>query len=153
MLGLTWLDMHLWLNLINGTISNKNIILKIVKIYVQSQWRVFNLLYYHIFWQSSIQRGRHTKLCIISSLKRIIPICKKKKKKSKLHAFYYIWSQIPIHIQQLFGETSLLKLYAYTINKWYELLSNITVWIRLRCIAITFTLNSAKVAYIRCRDP
>ena len=33
--------------------------LKIVKIYVQSQWRDV-LLWYHILWQSSIQRGRHT---------------------------------------------------------------------------------------------
>ena len=48
--------------------------IKIVKIYVQSQWRVV-LLWYHIFWQSSIQRGRHTKLCIITSLKWIIQIC------------------------------------------------------------------------------
>ena len=47
---------------------------KIVKIYVQSQWRVV-LLWYHIFWQSSIQRGRHTQLCIITSLKWIIQIC------------------------------------------------------------------------------
>ena len=33
------------------------------------------LLWYHIFWQSSIQRGRHTQLCIITSLKLIIQIC------------------------------------------------------------------------------
>ena len=45
-----------------------------VKIYVQSQWRVV-LLWYHIFWQSSIQRGRHTQLCIITSFKWIIQIC------------------------------------------------------------------------------
>ena len=42
-----------------------------LKIYVQSQWRVV-LLWYQIFWQSSIQRGRHTQLCIITSLKWII---------------------------------------------------------------------------------
>ena len=48
--------------------------LNIVKIYIQSQWRVV-LLWYHIFWQSSIQRGRHTQLCIITSLKWIIQIC------------------------------------------------------------------------------
>ena len=47
---------------------------KIVKIYVQSQWRVV-LLWYHIFWQNSIQRGRHTQLWIITSLKWIIQIC------------------------------------------------------------------------------
>ena len=45
-----------------------------MKIYVQSQWRVV-LLWYCIFWQSSIQRGRHTQLCIITSLKWIIQIC------------------------------------------------------------------------------
>ena len=28
-----------------------------------------------LFWQSSIQRGRHTQLCIITSLKWIIQIC------------------------------------------------------------------------------
>ena len=43
-------------------------------IYVQSQWRVV-LLWYHIFWQSSVHRGRHTQLCIITSLKWIIQIC------------------------------------------------------------------------------
>ena len=53
-------------------ISNKKI--KNLKIYVQSQWRVV-LLWYHIFWQSSIQRGRHTQLCIITSLRWIIQIC------------------------------------------------------------------------------
>ena len=47
---------------------------KLWKIYVQSQWRVV-LLWYHIFWQSSIQRGRHTQLCIITSVKWIIQIC------------------------------------------------------------------------------
>ena len=47
---------------------------KNVKSYVQSQWRVV-LLWYHIFWQNSIQRGRHTKLCIVISLKWIIQIC------------------------------------------------------------------------------
>ena len=35
-----------------------------MKIYVQSQWRVA-LLWHHIFWQSSFQKGRHTKVCII----------------------------------------------------------------------------------------
>ena len=43
---------------------------------VQSQWRVVHLLH-HIFWQSSVQRGRHTKLSIISSLKWIIKIFSK----------------------------------------------------------------------------
>ena len=47
---------------------------KKMKIYVQSQWRVV-LLWYHIFWQSSVQRGRYTQLCIITSLKWIIQIC------------------------------------------------------------------------------
>ena len=73
MLGLRWMCMHLWLNLIKRTIDIQEK-LQIVKIYVQSQWRVV-LLWYHIFWQSSIQRGRHTQLCIITSLKWIIQIC------------------------------------------------------------------------------
>ena len=60
-----WLCMHLWLNLINRTIDIQENF-KIVTIYVQSQWRV---------WQSSVQRGQHTKLCIINSLKCIIQIC------------------------------------------------------------------------------
>ena len=58
MLGLKWMCMHLWMNLIKRTIDIQEK-LKIVKIYVQSQWRVV-FLWYHIFWQSSIQRGRHT---------------------------------------------------------------------------------------------
>ena len=73
MLGLRWMCMHLWMNLIKRT-SDTQEQLKIVKIYVQSQWGVV-LLWYHIFWQSSIQRGRHTQLCIITSLKWIIQIC------------------------------------------------------------------------------
>ena len=73
MLGLRWMCMHLWMNLIKRTIDIQEK-LTIVKIYVQSQWRVV-LLWYHIFWQSSIQRGRHTQLCIITSLKWIIQIC------------------------------------------------------------------------------
>ena len=73
MLGLRWMCMHLWMNLIKRIIDIQEK-LKIVKIYVQSQWRVI-LLWYHIFWQSSIQRGRHTQLCITTSLKWIIQIC------------------------------------------------------------------------------
>ena len=73
MLGLRWMCMHLWLNLTNRIIDIQEKF-DIVKIYVQSQWRVV-LLWYHIFWQSSIQRGRHTQLCIITSLKWIIQIC------------------------------------------------------------------------------
>ena len=79
MLGLRWMFMHLWMNLIKRTIDIQEK-LKIMKIYVQSQWRVV-LLWYHIFWQSSIQRGRHTQLCIIISLKWIIQICSN----------YYCW--------------------------------------------------------------
>ena len=72
-LGLRWMCMHLWMNVIKRTIDIQEK-LKYLKIYVQSQCRVV-LLWYHIFWQSSIQRGRHTQLCIISSLKWIIQIC------------------------------------------------------------------------------
>ena len=43
-------------------------------LHVQSQWRVV-LLWYHMFWASSIQRGRHTERCIMTSLKWIIQIC------------------------------------------------------------------------------
>ena len=73
MLGLRWMCMHLWMNLIKRTIDIQEK-LKIVKIYVQSQWRAV-LLWYHTFWHSSIQRGQHTQLCIITSLKWIIQIC------------------------------------------------------------------------------
>ena len=75
MLGLRWLCKHLSLNLINRTtdIQEKS---KTVKICVQSQWRVV-LLWCHSFWQSSIQRGRHTKLCIIRSLMKDIQSCSK----------------------------------------------------------------------------
>ena len=75
MLGLRWMCMHLWMNLIKRTIDIQENF-KILKIYVQSQWRVtVVLLWYHIFWQSAIQRERHTKLCIITSPKWIIQIC------------------------------------------------------------------------------
>ena len=74
MLGLRWMCMHLWMNLLKRTIDIQEQLKKNWKIYVQSQWRVV-LLWYHIFWQSSIQRGRHTQLCIITSLKWIIQIC------------------------------------------------------------------------------
>ena len=75
MLGLRWMCMHLWMNLIKRTINIQEKYKRKGKIYVQSQWGVV-LLWYHIFWQSSIQqRGRHTQLCIITSLKWIIQIC------------------------------------------------------------------------------
>ena len=57
------------------------------KNYVQSQWRVV-LLWYHRFLQSSILRGRHRKLCIISSLKWVIKICS---------SFYCRVSKIALH--------------------------------------------------------
>ena len=74
---------------------------KKMKIYVQSQWRVA-LLWYHIFWQSSIQRGRHTQLCIITSLKWIIQICSN----------FYCWvCKIAFYSPTLlFGETSPLTI-------------------------------------------
>ena len=73
LLGMRWMCMHLWMNLIKRTIDIQEKGTN-VKIYVQSQRRVV-LLWYHIFWQSSIQRGRHTQVCIIISLKWIIQIC------------------------------------------------------------------------------
>ena len=72
-IGLRLMCMHLWMNLIKRTTDIQEI-LKIVKIYVQSQRRVV-FLWYHIFWQSSTQRGQHAQLCIITSLKWIIKIC------------------------------------------------------------------------------
>ena len=48
MLGLRWLCMYLWLNLINQKIYIQEKV-KIVNIYVQSKWRV-DLLWYHRFW-------------------------------------------------------------------------------------------------------
>ena len=72
-LNLKWMCMHKWMNLIKRTIDIQEK-LKMLKIYVQSQWRVV-LLWYDIFWQSSIQRGDIHNFCIITSLKWIIQIC------------------------------------------------------------------------------
>ena len=84
---------------------------KIENRYVQSQWRVV-LLWYYIFWQSSTQRGRHTQLCIITSLKWIIQICSN----------FYCWvCKIVFYSpnQTLFGETSPLKSdHAFSISRW-----------------------------------
>ena len=56
-----------------------------------------------LFWQSSIQRGRHTQLCIITSLKWIIQICSNS---------YFLLTQ-----STLFGETSPLSDGSRTIDK------------------------------------
>ena len=45
------------------------------------------------FWQSAVQRGRHTKLCIITSLKWIIQICS-----TFTVGFLKLLSVHPIHI-------------------------------------------------------
>ena len=45
---------------------------KLWKSMYKFQWRVV-LLWYHIFWQSFTQRGRHTQLWIITSLKMDYP--------------------------------------------------------------------------------
>ena len=50
--------------------------IRILKIYVEIQWRVV-LFWHYRFWQTSLQRGWHTQLCITSSLKWIIQICSK----------------------------------------------------------------------------
>ena len=71
-LGLRLMRMHLWINLIKRTIDIQEISNK--KKLCAKLMRVV-LLWYHIFWQNSIQRGRHTQLCIITSLKWIIQIC------------------------------------------------------------------------------
>ena len=91
MLGLRWMCMYLWMNLINKTIDIQEK-LKIVKIYEQSQWRVV-LLWYHIFWQSSTQRGRHTQLCIITSLNGL-----SKSAQTFTVGFVKLPSTHPIHI-------------------------------------------------------
>ena len=70
LLGLRWMC----LNLIKRTIDIQEIFLCENLCNVQSQWGVV-LLWYHIFGLSSIQRGRHTQLCIITSVKWIIQIC------------------------------------------------------------------------------
>ena len=82
---------------------------KIVKINVQSQWRVVNL-WYHRFWQSSVRRGRHTTLCMISSPKNGL---------SKFAQTFFtvgilkLLSTHPIHIVVVFfwgGETFPLRI-------------------------------------------
>ena len=70
---------------------------------------------YHRFWQSSLQRGRHTQLCIISSLKWIIQICSK----------FYCWvSKIAFHSPNphwVFGETSPLSIWALQLFQHFVL--------------------------------
>ena len=85
--------MYLWMNLIKRTIDIQEKF-KTVKFYVQRQWRVV-LLWYHIFWQSSIQRGRHTQLCIITSLKWITV---SKSAHTFTVGFIKLLSTHPIHI-------------------------------------------------------
>ena len=91
MLGLRWMCMHIyeWTWSKGLLISKKR---KKMKICVRSQWRVV-LLWYHIFSRSSIQRGRHTQLCIITSLKWIIQICS-----TFTDGFVKLLSTHPIHI-------------------------------------------------------
>ena len=92
-IGLRWICMHLWMNLIKRTINIQER-KKEENLYVQSQWRVV-LLWYHIFWQSSIQRGRHIQLCIITFLKMDYPTLLKL---LLLHGFVKLLSTHPIHI-------------------------------------------------------
>ena len=76
MLGLRWMCMHLWMNLIKRTIDIQEEEKKSANLCTKSMESCPLVIYmYHIFWQSSIQRGRHTQLCIITSLKWIIQIC------------------------------------------------------------------------------
>ena len=70
MLGQRWMCMHF----VNELDQKDYQYPRKTNVTLKSQWRVV-LLWYHIFWQSSVQRGRHTQLCIITSLKRIIQIC------------------------------------------------------------------------------
>ena len=55
-----------------------------------------SVLWYHIFWQSSIQRGRHTQVCIITSLKWIIQMTKSAQ--TVTVGFLKLLSTHPIHI-------------------------------------------------------
>ena len=61
------------------------------------------LFWYHIFWQSSVQRGWHTKLCIISFLKWNNPNLLKLLLLGFLKCFLLTQSTL------LFGETSPVK--------------------------------------------
>ena len=82
------LCMHLWLNLLTGLLIPKRK-KTLWKYNVQSQRRVVRLWYYR-FWESSFQRGRRTKLCIISFLKRIIQICNNNKKRWVSKSAFYL---------------------------------------------------------------
>ena len=92
MLGRRWMCMHLWMNLIKMNIYipetlNKN-------------WKSMYKLDEELsscditFWQSSIQGGRHTQLCIITSLKWI----KSKSAQTFTDGFLKLHSTRPIHI-------------------------------------------------------
>ena len=100
-IGLRWMCMHLWMNLIKRTIDIQEK-LKLVQIYVQSQWRVV-LLWYHIFWQSFISRGRHTQLCIITSLNGL-------SKSAQTFTVGFVKLFLLTQSTLLFGETSPLTL-------------------------------------------
>ena len=75
MLGLRWMCMHLWLNLIKRTIDSK----KKIKNGICTK-----------SMESSIKRGRHTQLWVITSLKWII--------QNVTDGFLKLLSNHPIHI-------------------------------------------------------
>ena len=137
MLGLRWLCMHYdWTSSTGLLISKKKE--KIVKFYVQSLWRVV-LLWYHRFWQSSVWRGRHTKLCIISSLKRIIQICFNftvgfLKLRSTHPIHIVVWGNVPFKFRYsgwrkvAFRMAPLFLYYEYAVK-----VRRHTPWSRVRC--------------------
>ena len=127
------------MNLIKTTIDIQEK-LKIVKTHtVQSQWQRVVLLWYHIFWQSSIQRGRHTQLCIITSLNWIIQICS-----TFTVGFVKLLSTHPIHIG-LWGNfpfnSSIPECIIGVLDEDHETSSNIN-WLYLQTCQKSRTLHS-----------
>ena len=127
---------------------------KIVKFYVQSQWRVV-LLWYHIFWQSSIQRGRHTQLCMITSLKWIIQICSNfycwvcKILLSTLPIHIVIWGNFPFNNKssssfELLYSKSLLYTLSHTYSTTQEFFSNGNILEFVHIIFLSVSVQSSK---------
>ena len=93
MLGRRWMCMHLWMNLIKMNISIQE---TLKKKNWKSMYKVDEELssFDITFWQSSIQGGRHTQLCIITSLKWI----KSKSAQTFTDGFLKLLSTRPSHI-------------------------------------------------------
>ena len=78
-----------------------------------------SLMVYHIFWQSSVQRGRHTNICIIRSLKWIIQIvstfCYSVSKSLSTHPIEIVWGNFPFKIGLGWGQTPPKKQWKYVM--------------------------------------